>query len=199
MNAVRSSFSRKSRFVLALAASFVTSFLTSFSLSAQTAAPNGGTAELTDNMPVKSLGVVAITGSAQPTSLPTQIPATMEAVTREELERTINATDGEDAVNYLSGAGRYADRTKYPLPCILITDLKMPKLTGFDLLTWIQSEMPPNSLPAIVLSGSAQEMDKQRALELGAKAYWVKPTHLADLVHLVHELNETWLAPISHA
>src|SRR5258706_5445206 len=101
MNAVRSSFSRKSRFVLALAASFVTSFVTSFNLSAQTAAPNGGTAELTDNMPVKSLGVVTITGSAQPTSLPTQIPATMEAVTREELERTINATDGEDALKYL--------------------------------------------------------------------------------------------------
>ena len=115
------------------------------------------------------------------------------------LNPVARATDGEDAVNYLSGAGRYADRTKYPLPRVLITDLKMPKLTGFDVLTWIQSQMPPNTLPAIVLSGSAQEIDKQRALELGAKAYWVKPTHLADLVHLAHELNETWLAPISHA
>jgi CheY-like chemotaxis protein len=115
------------------------------------------------------------------------------------LNPVARATDGEDAVNYLSGAGRYADRAQYPLPGILVTDLKMPKLTGFDVLIWIQSQMPPNSLPAIVLSGSAQEMDKQRALELGAKAYWVKPTHLADLVHIARELNGTWLAPINHS
>jgi len=75
----------------------------------------------------------------------------------------------------------------------------MPKLTGFDILTWIGSQTPPHRLPAIVLSGSALEMDKQLALELGAKAYWLKPTDLAGLVRLAQELNDVWLAPMSHA
>jgi CheY-like chemotaxis protein len=109
------------------------------------------------------------------------------------------ARDGEDAINYLKGIGSYADRIQYPFPCLVLTDLKMPKLTGFEVLAWIQSHLPPNSLPAIVLSGSAEELDKQRALNLGAKAYWVKPTDFADLVQLACELSETWLAPVSHA
>jgi CheY-like chemotaxis protein len=108
------------------------------------------------------------------------------------------ARDGEEAIDYLKGIGSYADRIQYPFPCLMITDLKMPRLSGFEVLAWIQSHLPPNRLPAIVLSGSAEELDRQRAVDLGAKAYWVKPTDLANLVRLAHELNETWFAPLSH-
>jgi CheY-like chemotaxis protein len=109
-----------------------------------------------------------------------------------------HARDGEETLNYLKGIRSYADRIQYPFPSLVITDLKMPRLTGFEVLAWVQSHLPPNSLPAIVLSGSAEELDKERALNLGAKAYWVKPTDFADLLQLAHEFNDTWLAPVSH-
>ena len=72
----------------------------STSLHAQTAAAGAADADLQDNVPVKSLGVVTVVGR-QPTSLPTQIPATMEGVTRDEIARTVNAFDSEDALKYL--------------------------------------------------------------------------------------------------
>jgi CheY-like chemotaxis protein len=111
----------------------------------------------------------------------------------------VHAEDGEAALNYLGGVGSFSDHKQYPLPCLLVIDLKMPKVTGFDVLSWLRSQMPANRLPAIILSGSEQEPDKKRALDLGAKAYWVKPTDLAELVHLLQGLSRTWLASPSHA
>lgn len=83
-----------------LAVALVAAFPASFMAHAQStgAPPSAGS---DDRGPTKTLGVVTITGSGQPTSLPTQIPATMESVTREQIERTINATDSEDALKYL--------------------------------------------------------------------------------------------------
>lgn len=88
---------RRSRLALALAAAFPLSLACALPLHAQTAAP----IDTADAAPVKSLGIVTITGSSQPTALPTQIPATMESVTRDQLARTVNATDSEDALKYL--------------------------------------------------------------------------------------------------
>jgi iron complex outermembrane receptor protein len=87
---------RKHRLALAL----ISAFPFSVDVHAQTATPPAVTSD-SPNVPTKTLGVVTITGSGQPTSLPTQIPATMESVTREQIERTINATDSEDALKYL--------------------------------------------------------------------------------------------------
>jgi CheY-like chemotaxis protein len=115
------------------------------------------------------------------------------------LNPVAHVIDGEDAINYLSGAGKYADRLQHPLPCVLVTDLKMPKRSGFDVLAWIQNYLAAGSLPVIVLSASEQELDKKRALDLGAQAYWAKPTEFEDLVHLARELHDTWLAPHSLA
>src|SRR6185312_3830761 len=103
--------------------------------------------------------------------------------------------DGEDAINYLKGVGIYSNRIQYPLPCLLITDLKMARRTGFDLLAWVRTQTQFSDLPAIVLSSSLEESDKRRASELGAKAYWVKPSHFEDLIDLVHLLKEKWLTP----
>jgi len=107
--------------------------------------------------------------------------------------------DGEDAINYLAGVGIYSDRVQYPLPSLVVTDLKMHRLTGFDLLSWIQNQSPRNCPPVVVLSGSNEDSDKERALALGAVAYFVKPTGLVHMTHFAHELKETWLAPLSHS
>ena len=83
------------------------------------------------------------------------------------------------------------------MPCLVVTDLKMPKSNGFDLLAWIKNQPPPNCPPVVVLSGSVEESDKERALALGAAAYFVKPGGLDHMIHFAQELKDTWLAPLS--
>jgi CheY-like chemotaxis protein len=102
--------------------------------------------------------------------------------------------DGEEAIEYLEGNARFADRTKYPFPCLLLTDLKMPKVNGFDLLRWLQERPELAHIPAIVLSSSDQLRDRQLALDLGAKEYWVKPAQIEVLMQLVREMRNTWVA-----
>ena len=105
--------------------------------------------------------------------------------------------DGQCAIDYLAGSGVYSNRSQYPVPCLVVTDLKMPKASGFDLLAWIKNQPPPNCAPVIVLSGSVEDSDKERALSLGAAAYFVKPSGLDHMIHLAQELKRTWLAPLS--
>jgi CheY-like chemotaxis protein len=99
------------------------------------------------------------------------------------------ASDGQDAIDYLSGAGRYGDRGSHPLPSMIFLDLKLPRRSGHDVLAWIarQSDLPP--MPVIILTSSAEQRDLQRARELGALHYLVKPpapTALAELVEMHH-------------
>jgi CheY-like chemotaxis protein len=102
--------------------------------------------------------------------------------------------DGEEAIHYLEGNGDFVDRTKYPLPCLVLTDLKMPKVNGFDLLRWLQTSAELAHIPAIVLSSSDQPSDRELAAALGAKEYWVKPAQIEVLMQLVREMRNTWVA-----
>lgn len=105
----------------------------------------------------------------------------------------VRVANGEDAFFYLSGSGAYSDTSKYPFPCLLITDLKMPRLSGFDLLVRAKALLEANHVPAIVLSASAAESDKERARQLGAQAYFVKPSELNGLVAIANQIKESWL------
>jgi DNA-binding response OmpR family regulator len=102
--------------------------------------------------------------------------------------------DGREAIEYLSG-----DREHHPLPCVLITDLKMPKLDGFELLAWLQTQRQFQSLPVVVLSASGHESDVKRTLGLGAREYLVKPVDFSGLVALVKKLDAAWIAPYCQA
>lgn len=82
--------------------------------------------------------------------------------------------DGLEAIGYLNGEGRYANRKKFPLPAILLTDLKMPRLDGLELLGWVRNQEKWRTLPVIVVTGSNQTEDWHRATELGANSYVVK-------------------------
>jgi CheY-like chemotaxis protein len=101
---------------------------------------------------------------------------------------------GQEAIAYLSGQGEYADRERYPLPCLIITDLKMTGVDGFELLEWLTQHQEFFRVPKLVLSASAHEGDEKRARELGACAYFVKPSQLNDLVKTVVDMNEDWIA-----
>jgi CheY-like chemotaxis protein len=106
----------------------------------------------------------------------------------------LHAEDGEAAVGYLSGAGIYADREEYPYPDLVLLDLKMPRLDGFEVLTWIRNNPQTQSLPVVVLAGSTFRADVRRALELGANSYATKPTTFCELEVLVDQIGDVWLA-----
>jgi CheY-like chemotaxis protein len=101
--------------------------------------------------------------------------------------------DGQEAVDYLSGKGRYADRAAHPLPVLLLLDLKMPRMNGFDVLTWLATQAAFKEIPAVVLSSSADESDVNKARQLGAREYFVKPHSLGDLMKIAHQMQARWL------
>ncbi|MCI0744513.1 MAG: response regulator [Verrucomicrobia subdivision 3 bacterium] len=92
--------------------------------------------------------------------------------------------DGSEVIAYLSGSGKYADRARFPLPTLLFTDLKMPRVNGFDLLIWLR-EHPQCAIPTVVFSDSGAVEDVKRAYQLGATAYLVKPGTVEELEDLV--------------
>jgi len=83
-------------------------------------------------------------------------------------------SDGVLATEYLRGHNRYADRKRFPSPVVLLTDLKMPRMDGFQLLSWVRSQDEWRDLPVIVITGSEQTEDCRRAMDLGANSYIVK-------------------------
>ncbi len=84
-------------------------------------------------------------------------------------------TDGQQAIDYLSGENEYANRTLWPLPDLLFLDLKMPRQNGFEVLEWIRTQPSLDRLRVVVLTGSPEARDRQRAQTLGAATYLVKP------------------------
>jgi CheY-like chemotaxis protein len=105
----------------------------------------------------------------------------------------IVAQDGNEAIEYLRGEPPYADRTQHPLPALVLLDLKMPEMTGFDVLAWLQNRPDLKELPAVVLTSSADEADRRRAQQLGAADYFVKPESVQGLVQVVQALHAKWL------
>ncbi len=101
--------------------------------------------------------------------------------------------DGEEAVDYIQGTGKYSDRQSHPVPAILLLDLNMPKKSGFEVLQWIRSQKEFKSLPVIVLSTSNQEHDIRKAYELGANSYLTKPSNFDQLVQMVKMVETNWL------
>jgi len=83
--------------------------------------------------------------------------------------------DGEEAIEYLQGEGRYFDREKYPLPDVLMLDLKMPKMDGLSVLRWIRQQTNLKALRIVVLTSSQDIRDANAAYRLGASSFLVKP------------------------
>jgi len=103
------------------------------------------------------------------------------------------AKDGEEAVAYLSGQGGYADRNQYPLPALVLLDLKMPRKSGLEVLEWIRQQPSLRRLIVVMLTSSNQSSDVNRAYELGANSYLVKPGGFDTLMELVKSLDRYWL------
>jgi CheY-like chemotaxis protein len=101
-------------------------------------------------------------------------------------------TDGQEAVHYLRGEGRYADREAYPLPKLVVMDIKMPRRTGFEVLEWAKHNGPLRRIPIIIVSSSDNPADINRAYELGANAYMVKPVDYRAVEKLFESITHYW-------
>jgi CheY-like chemotaxis protein len=101
--------------------------------------------------------------------------------------------NGEEAISYLTGKGRYGDRVKYPLPMLLLLDLKLPRKSGHEVLEWLSQQPMLKRLTVVVLTSSQQSSDINRAYDLGANSYLVKPVTFNALVEMVKALNFYWV------
>ena len=101
--------------------------------------------------------------------------------------------DGEEALAYLSGQAPFADRERHPLPVLMLMDLKMPRKSGLEVLAWVRHQPGLKRLPIVVLTSSNQGPDINRAYELGANSYLVKPAGFDSLLELVKNLDMYWL------
>jgi len=102
-------------------------------------------------------------------------------------------TSGEEAIAYLRGEGKYADRDEYPLPSLLLLDLKMPRKDGFQVLEWIRQQPVLSALRVVVLTASDRISDVNRAYQLGASSFLVKPVDFPNFVEMTRALKGYWL------
>lgn len=100
--------------------------------------------------------------------------------------------DGEQAIEYLSGAGNYSDRKSFPLPFLVLLDLKMPGTDGFEVLQWVRADRELKRLLVIVLTSSNLQSDVDRAYDLGANSYLVKPVEFQEMVNMIQRFEVYW-------
>ena len=101
--------------------------------------------------------------------------------------------DGDEAASYLAGLGNYADRSRYPLPGLILLDLKLPRRSGFEVLQFIRSNEDVRHIPVVVLTSSDNEEDIKKAYAAGANSYLVKPVTRDALLAMVKALDAFWI------
>ena len=101
--------------------------------------------------------------------------------------------DGEQALHYLAGTNSFAQREQFPLPSLVLLDLKLPRKSGIEVLEWIRSQPGLKRIPVVMLTSSKQSVDINRAYDLGVNAYLVKPVNFDGLVELIKTLDSFWL------
>jgi CheY-like chemotaxis protein len=102
--------------------------------------------------------------------------------------------DGQEAIDYLTGHGAYANRLEYPMPHVILLDMKMPRVNGLEFLKWLKRESP-NSLhllPVVVMSSSNDRKEVEEAYELGVNSYMTKPINWQDFKERLIALNLFW-------
>ena len=105
----------------------------------------------------------------------------------------LDLPDGVVALEYLRGVPPYDDRARFPFPQLLLLDLKMPRMNGFEVLTWLSGRADMKNLPTLVLTSSSLQADRELAIKLGAREYLVKPTEPSEWVKLAQGLHQRWL------
>lgn len=106
--------------------------------------------------------------------------------------------DGEQAVHYLSGTNSFSQRDQFPVPSLVLLDLKLPRKSGIEVLEWIRAQPGLKRVPVVMLTSSKQPIDINRAYDLGANAYLVKPVNFDALVQMLKTVDSFWLGVNEH-
>jgi CheY-like chemotaxis protein len=104
--------------------------------------------------------------------------------------------DGQEGIQYMSGHGEYADRERFPLPRIILCDLKMPRTNGLEFLAWLKERPELKSIPTMVLTSSREEKDVTQAYKSGVSTYFLKPGSVEDMKALLIKIRQYWTAAI---
>jgi len=107
--------------------------------------------------------------------------------------RLVHLPSAIEAISYLKGEGKYSDREAFPIPGVLLADLKMPRLSGLELLRWVREESKYRNLPFVVLTSSDDLQDIKTAYSLGANSFLIKPPSIADLKEMMQALDNFWM------
>lgn len=103
--------------------------------------------------------------------------------------------NGQEAIDYLSGEGRYADRKAYPLPLLVLIEARLRLATGFQVLAWLRQQPALSAIRAVLFSSLGSETDAHLARQLGADSYMARPFDFQELVETVKRLGDPWLLP----
>ncbi len=123
------------------------------------------------------------------------VELTLDAFHEARLLNTIHvASDGQAALDYLFGRGQYADRQAFPMPNLVLLDLKLPGVDGFEVLRQIKSTPVLKRLPVVILTSSREEGDRALSYDQGANSYLVKPVSFDGFLGVVREIDGYWLS-----
>jgi CheY-like chemotaxis protein len=101
--------------------------------------------------------------------------------------------DGQQAIDYLSSQGSYVDQQQFPTPCLVILDLKLPKIHGLDVLRWVRAHKEFKSIIVVILSSSPLRNDVDMAYDIGVNSFLVKPLSADQMIHIARLIKEYWL------
>lgn len=122
------------------------------------------------------------------------VALTLDAFQEARLANTIHvATTGEEGIEFLLGEGKFADRVAYPLPDIVLLDLKMPGIDGLEVLKRVKSTDRIKRIPIIILTSSKEEGDRAMSYDLGANSYLVKPISFEGFLEVVKQVYNYWI------
>jgi CheY-like chemotaxis protein len=126
---------------------------------------------------------------------PMDVELTLDAFHEAKLLNTIQvASDGLQALDYLFGRGKYADRNAFPMPNLILLDLKLPGIDGFEVLRQVKSTPILKRLPIVILTSSKEEGDRALSYDRGANSYLVKPVSFEGFLGVVQQIEGYWLS-----
>lgn len=110
------------------------------------------------------------------------------------INRIETASNGGEVLDYLFGRGDYEDRKRYPLPDLILLDLKMPGIDGFDVLKQIKTTPLIKRIPVVILTSSREEGDRALSYDIGANSYLVKPVSFSGFIEVIKQIENYWLS-----
>ncbi len=113
--------------------------------------------------------------------------------------RLIEVEDGQEAIDYIYGIGKYVDRVAYPMPDLVLLDIKMPRMDGFEVLEKLKNDPDKKHIPIIMLTTSSKEEEIARGYKCGANAYVTKPLDFANFAKKLKDLKLFWVLTAERA